>query len=161
MTFQKIGTEFWDECAAANLSDAAVRTHAEALGWISRVEAMDMRIPKHLVRRFTGSDDWTVGVKELVATGFWRDDGDAYTVLHHADVTRSGLVAQRKKRDRDKQAQRVYRAKKVIADVSAGVIGDAVSLSVYQSGTGTSTDGNEEEVLEGPRDFDASRGRWS
>ncbi len=54
MTYQKTGTEFWDECAMVGPTDAAVRTHAEAIGWLYRIESDDLRIPKQLVRRFAG-----------------------------------------------------------------------------------------------------------
>src|SRR5918998_2982553 len=74
MTWCKFGTEFFDDLANAGLSDAAVRTHAEAISWIYRVEQTDLRIPKHLVRRFAGSEAWEVAVKDLVAAEFWRDD---------------------------------------------------------------------------------------
>jgi hypothetical protein len=58
MTYQKTGTEFWDECAMVGPTDAAVRTHAEAIGWLYRIESDDLRIPKQLVRRFAGSSEW-------------------------------------------------------------------------------------------------------
>lgn len=109
MTWQKLGTEFWDDCAQAGLSDAAVRTHAEAIGWLYRVESTDMRIGKHLVGRFAGSPCWESAVKELVAAEFWRDGISAYVLVHHADVIRQSIAAQKKKRERDKRAQQAWR----------------------------------------------------
>ena len=119
MTYQKIGQEFWDECAHAGLSDAAVRTHAEALGWLYRVESKDLRVPKHLLHRFAGSTEWETAVKDLVAAGFWRDHGDNWVVVHHATVYRGSLGAQRKKRERDRRAQAAHRKRQSGADVSA------------------------------------------
>ncbi len=39
MTWAKFGTEFPDECAHQGMSDAAYRTHSEALIYLHRVEA--------------------------------------------------------------------------------------------------------------------------
>ena len=80
----------------------------EAVCWLYRLDRdnlTDLSIPKHLIRRFTGSPDVDVAVKDLVSCGFWRDDGNHWTLVHHADVVRGSLGAQRKKRQRDKKAQ--------------------------------------------------------
>ena len=111
MTWAKYGVEFFDQCADFGLSDAAVRTHTEALHYLYRLELMEMRIAKHLVRRFAGSADWEQATKDLVAIGFWRDDGDAYVVEHHGDVFRQSLFAQLKHRGDERNRQRRKRAK--------------------------------------------------
>lgn len=134
MTWCKYGTEFWDDCANAGLSDAATRTHAEAIGWLYRVEATDLRILKHLVRRFAGSSSWEFGVADLVAAGFWMDTGDAYVIRHHADVIRASIWAQRKKRDRDKKAQAAWRDRQgVSANVSDGRSDDVSAYTDSQT----------------------------
>ena len=139
MTWSKYGSEYSDEIANACLSDAAYRTHTEAIGWVYRIEDLKLRIPKHLVRRFAGSDDYELAVKELAEAGFWRDRGDTWEIVHHADVIRQSIQAQRQKRDRDKRAQQARRKRvaaapepgsvsgDVSADISAGVIGDTDS----------------------------------
>ncbi|TDW87270.1 hypothetical protein EV137_5343 [Kribbella pratensis] len=111
MTWAKYGVEFFDQCADFGLSDAAVRTHTEALHYLYRLEEMEMRIAKHLLRRFAGSADWEQAAKDLVAHGFWRDEGDAYVVEHHGDVFRSSLATQLKHRDTERERQRRKRAK--------------------------------------------------
>ena len=113
MTYAKKGTEFPDDCAYVGLSDAAYRTHDEAITWLYRVENIDLRIAKHLVPRFVGSAHWRAAVDELIAVKFWTDDDDAYVVVHHADVIRQGIVAQQRKRARDKAAQAKARARSV------------------------------------------------
>lgn len=137
VTWSKYGAEFWDDCANAGLSDAAARTHAEAISWIYRVEQTELTIAKHLVRRFAGSPSWESAVVELVSVGYWDDRGDAWEIVDHADVIRASIAAQQVKRDRDKRASRAYR-KRVSADVStdvaADVIADADSQSDNQSG---------------------------
>ena len=139
MTWSKYGSEYSDELANAGVSDAAYRTHTEAIGWLYRVENLKLRIPKHLVRRFAGSDDYEAAVKELTGLGMWRDRTDTWEVIHHADVIRQSIQAQRQKRDRDKRAQQARRDRaataakgrsangRVSADVSARVIGDTDS----------------------------------
>lgn len=55
MTWSKYGLEFWDDCANANLSDAAARTHAEAISWVYRMEDTQLRVQKNMIRRFAGA----------------------------------------------------------------------------------------------------------
>jgi hypothetical protein len=131
MTWTKLGSEFFDECAAEGLSDTAVRTHAEAISWIYGVENTDLCFQRHLIRRFAGSPQWEAAVTELVRLGWWVTHEDTYVLVHHADVIRASITAQQIKRDRDKRAQRSYRKRSevrdVSADVSASVSGDADS----------------------------------
>ena len=139
MTWTKLGDEYSDEIANAGLSDAAYRTHTEAAGWLYRIEDIKLRIPKHLVRRFAGSLDYETAIKELADARFWRDRGDTWEIIHHADVIRQSIQAQRQKRDRDKRAQQARRnrvsaspgprsvSSDVSADISAGVSGDTDS----------------------------------
>lgn len=111
MTYAKFGQEFCDECADAGLSDAAFRTHTEAIGFLYRIESYEMRIKKHLVQRFAGSSEWRAAVAELVKVGFWRDVGSEYLVEHHGDVFRGSLVAQQKARHRNRKSQQTFREK--------------------------------------------------
>lgn len=120
MTWVKTGTEFSDDIASAGLSDAAYRTHHEALTWLYRIERDDMRVPKHLVRRFAGSDQHEIAVKDLVAAGFWTDDGDAWVVEHHASVLRQSMAAQHKHRERERERQARKRAAAAKVDSNVG-----------------------------------------
>jgi hypothetical protein len=110
VTWAKFGTEFRGQVLMAGLSDAAARTHTEALLWLYEIESQDLRIPRRLVRSFAGSADCEAGIKELVSAEFWRDDGDDYVVLHHADVYRQSLAAQLTHREKEKNRQRLKRA---------------------------------------------------
>jgi hypothetical protein len=129
MTWTKLGDEYSDEIATAGLSDAAYRTHTEAIGWLYRLEDTTLRIPKHLIRRFAGSEDHQEAVKELADLGFWRDRGDAWEVVHHADVIRQSIQAQRQKRERDKRAQQARRDRTAAA-ARARSVSDGVSADV-------------------------------
>lgn len=133
MTWTKTGSEFPNECAHVDLSDAAYRTHHEALTYLASVEDMSCRVPKRQLRFIARSENWEKAVQELLDVGFWRDRDTTYEVVHAGDLTRQSLAAQAKKRDRDKKAQRRHRAKSVSADVSAdvsaGVSGDADCLT--------------------------------
>lgn len=60
----KLGDEAPDEYA--DLSDAAFRTHIEALCWSNR-RLLDLRIPKRDLRRFAFSEGTEQAAKELVA----------------------------------------------------------------------------------------------
>ena len=120
MTWQKLGMEFWDECADAALSDTAVRTHGEAIGYVYSQENFDMTVKKSTMRRWAGSDQAEQAATELVAKGFWTDSKTEWIVVHHANVVRQSLTAQAKKREDDKERQRKNRSK-VGTDVGSDV----------------------------------------
>ena len=120
MTWVKLGAEFNSECALQGLSDAAYRTHSEAIGWLYEVEDTSCRIPKRLFRRFAASDGAEAAVEELITASFWKDAGAVWVLVHHASVVRQSIAAQQDKRKRDLKAQHRYR-QKVNADVSADV----------------------------------------
>jgi hypothetical protein len=133
MTWAKYGAEYNDELANAGVSDAAYRTHSEGIAWLYLIEASRLRIPKNLVRRFAGSPDYELAIKELVDIGYWRDRNDAWEIIHHAGVIRQSIEAQKQLRERNKRAQKAHRTRTakpppVSGDVSAD-ISDAVSDS--------------------------------
>ena len=73
----KLGDELAD--AAWNLSDAAFRTHLEALMWSNRL-GLDLMIPKRHFRRFTFSPGAEQAGDELVMSGWWKDAGDFWDI---------------------------------------------------------------------------------
>lgn len=95
----ELGTEFWDDCAHADLSDAATRTHAEAIGWLYRVESSDHVLKRSMLQRFAGTRDPIAAMAELVAAGFWRCTESGWVLAHHGDVVRQSLAAQQCDRD--------------------------------------------------------------
>jgi hypothetical protein len=121
VTYAKFGSEFPEKLAADGISDAAWRTHAEAIMWVYHVEAWDLRVPKHMLRRIAGSIDWEMAVKDLVAAGYWADDGHSWTIRHHAAIIIGSLSAQAAKRERDRKAQQKLRdsLRAISADASA------------------------------------------
>lgn len=103
MTWTKTTTEFPDNCAEAGLSDAAYRTHHEAISYICAQENMTCTIKKATMRRWAGSDRAQAGVDQLVEIGWWIDHGTYWEILHHAEVIRSSLTYQINKREGDKE----------------------------------------------------------
>jgi hypothetical protein len=120
VTWGKRGVEFDSECALAGLSDAAYRTHSEAIGWLYQVEDASCKIPKRLLGRFAGSSDTGAAIGELINAGFWKDAGAAWVVVHHAGVVRQSLAAQLAHREKERNRQRTKR-RKVSANVRANV----------------------------------------
>jgi hypothetical protein len=126
----KYGTEFFPQCAEADLSSDAVRTHAEGIAYLYQVESRSLEIRRHRLRAVVFCADWEAAVAELVAKKFWKESPAGYRVVHHADVIRQSMAAQWNKRERDKKAQREKRARDkkagvhVSADISAYVIPD-------------------------------------
>lgn len=131
MTWTKFGAEFRDECAEVALSDAAFRTHVEAIMYLYGIEQMDMHLQARLVRKWAGSDHYENAITELVAAGFWVKDGDGYDVVHHEDVFRQSLAFQVSKREKDKISKRKKRGSTlpVDGDVSTDVATDVVDDS--------------------------------
>lgn len=130
MTWAKFGTDFWRKLAHAGYSDAAVRTHAEAIAYLYEVAEettgdIELTIPKHLVRTFAGSPDYERGVAECVGRGAWREHDWSYEVVHHSDVVRDSLRAQWRKKERDIRAQKAARDRKAHGAVSTDVSTDA------------------------------------
>lgn len=77
MTWTKLGDEFGD--SAWELSDAAFRTHVDALLWSNRL-LLDLVIPKRQLRRFAFSEQAAEATAELVRTGWWKDTGDYWDI---------------------------------------------------------------------------------
>lgn len=129
MTWAKYGTEFFDQLVDSNLrpelDDAAQLTHTQALHYLYSVESMEMIFKKSVLRRFATSSKSSEAAQELVRIGFWADLGASYRVIHHEDVFRQSLVAQMKKRDRDKTSKRIKRG----TDPSSPVANDGANDS--------------------------------
>ncbi len=83
MTWTKLSDDFADDCDS--LSDRAFRLHVEGLVWNNR-KLRDCWLPKDDLRRFATHPD---AVQELLDTGWWSDDGDAYVIRHHAVYQRT------------------------------------------------------------------------
>lgn len=113
MTWAKLPDEYGNQCAEAGLSDAAFRTHTEAILWVFGRERPDsdrkkvtMRIPKGLLPRFAASPDRDVAAKELVDLGWWKEHAADYEVVMHAAMIRQSIQRQRQIRDGNRVRKR-------------------------------------------------------
>ncbi|MEU0467201.1 hypothetical protein ABZ215_24640 [Amycolatopsis sp. NPDC006131] len=77
LVWTKLGDEYPD--ATRDLSDAAWRTHTEALCWSNR-RLLDLVIPKRDLKRFAETEDPQLAAKELEETGWWQDLGDSWFI---------------------------------------------------------------------------------
>jgi hypothetical protein len=77
VTWTKLGDEFSDECW--RLSDEAWRLHVEGLIWSNR-KLLDLRLPKDEMNRWAKHPE---AAPELLAIGWWTDEGDYYRIHHH------------------------------------------------------------------------------
>lgn len=119
MTWTKLSDDFADECSS--LSDAAFRTHVEALIWTMRRETGGC-ITMRDVRRFAESPHAEMAVAELVACGWWSIDGQGYLVHHHMEhQPEPDLIAKR----RQDTAERVRKHRRK----RAGLAEESVLLS--------------------------------
>jgi hypothetical protein len=97
MTWTKLGEEFSD--AARELSDAAFRTHIEALCWSNR-RGLDLQVPKRDLKRFAETDDPDTAVKNLIAAGWWQDCGDTWFIgMQFADWQLESTVVNKRRED--------------------------------------------------------------
>lgn len=110
----KLSDDYHDQCA--DLSDAAYRTHTEALGWVMRRETGGY-ITDRDIRRFGESECAQMAVKELIRLGFWKSVDDGYQILHHMEHQIEPEVIQKR---RENTAQRVKRHRRKQAGVEGG-----------------------------------------
>lgn len=82
MTWTKLGDEFADECARAGLSDAAFRTHVEALVWTMRRETGGF-LDHRDIRKAIETTNAASAIAELLAVNFWEKVDYGYQVHHH------------------------------------------------------------------------------
>lgn len=87
MTWTKLSDDFTDDCW--QLSDAAFRLHVDGLVWSNR-KLLDLRLSKDDIVRWAKHP---VAAEELVAAGWWTDEGDHYTIVHHGAYQRSRDMA--------------------------------------------------------------------
>jgi hypothetical protein len=132
MTWTKTGAEFPDDAFNVELSDAAYRTHHEAITYLYKVERTDCYIRTDEVRRFGGSPHVDMAITELVNLGWWVIKGQGYEVVHHGDIIRASVVTQQKKRAASKATSERHRRKKAAA-VTDGVTPDVTRHAVSQS----------------------------
>ena len=109
MTWTKLSDDYSDECR--DLSDAAFRTHTEALIWTMRRETGGY-IEARDVRRFAESPHAEIAVDELIAVGWWTVERQGYQIRHHMEhqpepdliAKRRADTAERVKKHRRKKA---------------------------------------------------------
>jgi len=154
MTWAKFSTEFGDECADKGLSDAAYRTHSEAICWLYRLESDDCVIRRAMLRRFASTANPDQSAAELVRLGFWRLLPEGWEVVHHGDVIRQSLTAQHVKReaDRERQAAKWKAAQEKAAkaqQVGGDVATDVAATSRIHNQTNKQASSNESSEDEG------------
>jgi hypothetical protein len=113
----KLTDDFPARCAAAGLSDAAVRTHIDALCSIMAREKGPVLAAREL-RRFLESEDADRAITELLAAGWWiRDgsDGAVRVVENMADQPEPEVIA--KRREATAERKRRERLRKAGLDV--------------------------------------------
>jgi hypothetical protein len=76
-----LSDDFTDDCWT--MSDAAYRLHTEGITWSNR-KLLDCRIPKDDIRRMKRPE----AIAELLADGWWREEGDEYVIVHHSSYQR-------------------------------------------------------------------------
>lgn len=125
MTWTKLGDEFVDD--AADMTDAAVRTHVEALAWSNR-RLLNLIVPKRDLRRFAFSTDVEKAVEELVNHGWWEDRGRAWFLAYRQEwqQTREQVEA---RRESNLRAQWHRRGRHDLCDPSAKCVLSAADTS--------------------------------
>ncbi|MEI7717716.1 MAG: hypothetical protein WCI78_16795 [Mycobacterium sp.] len=83
MTWTKLSDDFSDDCWL--LTDAAWRLHVEGLLWSNR-KLLDLVLSKDEMRLWAKRPETA---RELVEIGWWVDNGDSYTIVHHGRYQRS------------------------------------------------------------------------
>lgn len=155
MTWTKLGDEYNEDCF--RLSSDAYRLHTEGLVY-STGKNLDGRLEKSRMLRWAYNID---AAPELVACGFWTDEGDYFQIRAHMawQPTAEQRLAQ-SMRNRNNRAKAKTRPVKnaQVADESSDESSD--HLSDDRDGTGRDGTGNQGEGSETVRNgspFDMSR----
>jgi hypothetical protein len=82
MTWVKLSDDFGPRMAAYQVSDAAFRTHVEALNWCM-FRLNDGVIPVGELIRFLESPNWSAAVDELIDIGLWSMNEGNQTLSVH------------------------------------------------------------------------------
>jgi hypothetical protein len=82
VTWTKLSDDFSDDCW--ELSDAAYRLHVEGLNWTMR-KLNSGRLAKDEMLRWAKRPG---AAEELVARGYWRDEGNYFAIVHHIGYQR-------------------------------------------------------------------------
>lgn len=83
MTWTKLSDDFSDDCWL--LTDKAWRLHVEGLLWSNR-KLLDLVLRKDEMRLWAKHPE---AATELVEIGWWIDNGDSYTIVHHGRYQRT------------------------------------------------------------------------
>lgn len=151
MTWCKLGVEFFDQLVAEDLppalDDACQLTHTQALHYCYNAELMDLTFRRSVLRRFATSSLADEAAAALVRTGLWRDHGDRFEIVHHAEIFRQSLGYQIRERDRAKENREKKRTAKSRSDTPSDTpsadqsrdTGDEPSRDVTQDSTRAGT----------------------
>lgn len=127
MSWSKLSDDFGDDCWT--LSDAAFRLHVEGLCWNGR-KLLDCRIPKGDLRLFAKAPR---AVDELLAVGWWSDDGDAYTIRHHATYQRTREAILKQQEVNSQNGKRGGRPRKPKPPTETDSLSDSLSAQKSDS----------------------------
>ncbi len=132
----------------------------EALAWSNR-RLLNLRVPQRDLRRFTFSEAATDAVSELIRTGWWDEDGDAWALSHRPEwqQTREQVEHRRNRNTETQQRSRRHRlGDHSLCRSSSSCVSsrdDTPTDSEAESGgdsgrDGTGRDGTERLVREAP-----------
>lgn len=103
----KLGDEF--PVQSRSLSNGAFRTHVEGLSWVMLKETGGV-VDKVAIKRFAESPTYETDIGELLAAGFWSDEGDHYRIRRHMEWQIEPEVLEQRRSDTAAR-QRRYREK--------------------------------------------------
>uniref|UniRef100_UPI000AD04B4E hypothetical protein n=1 Tax=Mycobacterium sp. UM_Kg1 TaxID=1545691 RepID=UPI000AD04B4E len=142
MTWTKLSDDFSDDCW--QLSDKAFRLHTEGLIWSNR-KLLDLGLDKDDLRRWAKHPD---AADELVACGWWTDEGDHYRIVHHGAYQRLRDMVLKMQRRNQQNGGRGGRPPTVPrerfatkADKQITEVGSQVDTQVETDRDGTGRDG--------------------
>jgi hypothetical protein len=109
MTWLKLSDDWYRVCRG--LSDAAFRTHTEAMAWTMDCETGGA-ISQRDIPRFAESPHVNEAITELIAMGFWTPIGDDFQLVVGMEYQPEPEVLA-KRRELTAERQRKYRRKAV------------------------------------------------
>ena len=85
MTYFTMPEEFSADCARAHLSDAAFRTHVEALLWCLHRRCTGGELLTDETRRWCDASNPDAAIGELIRRGFWEETDDGWLIVRHVN----------------------------------------------------------------------------
>lgn len=122
MTWTKLSSGFFAQLDQVDfpdhLRDACMLTHAQAIAYLyeslsmEHVNRDEIRFKRRHLPKFATSDLYVEAVEELIRTGFWRENGRFFDLIHERHTVKGGIARSEKDKATSRETSKRHREKK-------------------------------------------------